>query len=232
MTAAHQEALVALDGLDHHYDDGRRRRHVLRAVSMRVVPGEVVLVTGPSGSGKSTLLALMGALRAPQAGSVRVLGCELRGSPPRALVAVRRAIGFVLQHHGVLAALTARENVEMPLLLAAPSLPAAERRRRALAMLDAVGLGDRGDARPATLSVGERQRVALARALVHEPALLLADEPTASLDARAGRDAVERMHELARARHCAVVVVTHDERIRDLADRVLRLEDGCLRSAA
>ncbi len=232
MTSERRNDLVVVEHLDHHYDDGTRRRQVLCDVSLRVVPGEIVLITGPSGSGKSTLLTLMGALRAPQAGTVRVLGSELRGATPGELGAVRRGIGFVFQHHGVLPPLTVAENVEMALLLADPPLGRTERRRRAGALLEAVGLGDRAAALPATLSTGERQRVALARALANEPPLLLADEPTASLDARAGRDAVERMHALARARRCAVVVVTHDDRIRDLADRVLCLEDGRLRSAA
>ncbi|MEO6027807.1 MAG: ATP-binding cassette domain-containing protein [Candidatus Binatia bacterium] len=232
MPTERRDDLVVVEHLDHHYDDGTRRRQVLCEVSLRVAPGEIVLITGPSGSGKSTLLTVMGALRAPQAGKVRVLGCDLRGATAGTLGAVRRAIGFVFQHHGLLAPLSVGENVEMALLLADPPLGRAERRRRAGALLEAVGLGERATALPATLSTGERQRVALARALANEPPLLLADEPTASLDARAGRVAVEHMHALARARRCAVVIVTHDDRIRDLADRVLRLEDGRLRSAA
>ncbi len=201
---------------------------MLSGVSARVAPGEIVIVTGPSGSGKSTLLTLIGALRAPQRGRIRVLGEELAGASPRTLVRLRRRIGFVFQSHHLLEPLSARENVEMALLLSEPRPAGGERRRRAHEALAAVGLAEHAEALPARLSAGQRQRVALARALATAPELLLADEPTASLDKRAGRDAVELVQRLARERGCAVVLVTHDPRILDIADRLLRLEDGGL----
>jgi putative ABC transport system ATP-binding protein len=219
---------IVVAGLRHDYGDGTLRRRVLRDASLRVPRGEVVAVTGPSGSGKSTLLTLLGALRTPQAGSVRVLGNELAGASAASLRQVRRRIGFVFQAHNLLDALSACENVELPLLLVEPALAARRRRARAGELLASVGLAAHLDAHPRALSIGQRQRVAIARALAADPELLLADEPTAALDAGAGREAVELMQRLARQRGCTVLFVTHDHRILDVADRVLSLEAGAL----
>ena len=219
---------VVIEGLHHAYGEGALRREVLTDVSLSIARGEIVIVTGPSGSGKSTLLSLIGALRAPQRGRIRICGEELAGASAQALVRVRRRIGFVFQSHSLLMPLTARENVEMALLLTDTPLPNLERCRRAIELLAAVGLEDSEARLPAELSEGQRQRVGLARALAVGPDLLLADEPTAALDRQSGREAMELVERLARDRGCAVVVVTHDDRIIDVADRRLRLEDGRL----
>jgi putative ABC transport system ATP-binding protein len=220
---------IQLVGVNHYYGGGTLRRQILFDVSVEIRAGEIVIVTGPSGSGKTTLLTLIGALRSAQEGSVRVLGAELRGASGRALQTVRRRIGYIFQAHNLLDALTASQNVEMALHLD-PSVTRRQARRRARAMLEAVGLGDRADHHPGQLSGGQRQRVAIARALVAEPRIILADEPTASLDRTSGREIVDLMHDLARRQGVTVLLVTHDNRILDIADRIVHLEDGRLSS--
>jgi putative ABC transport system ATP-binding protein len=216
---------VVVESLDHHYGAGALRRQILYDVSATIPAGEIIIVTGPSGSGKTTLLTLVGALRAAQSGSVRVLGQELNGARDGTLEQVRRRIGFIFQQHNLLAALTATENVELG-LRATGTFARSELRRRARAMLEAVGLGAHADKRPHQLSGGQRQRVAIARALVGDPAIVLADEPTASLDKTSGREVVDRMQSLAREQGATILIVTHDNRILDVADRILHLEDG------
>jgi putative ABC transport system ATP-binding protein len=222
---------VAVRDVSYVYGSGGLARRVLADVSLEIGRGEVVLLTGPSGSGKTTLLTLMGALRSPQSGSVRVLGQELRGASEEGRRAVRQRLGFVFQAHNLIGAVSARENVELA-LETRPTLSASERTRRALAALDAVGLADRADNLPGQLSGGQRQRVAIARALVGEPDLVLADEPTAALDKATGREVVDLLCRLARERGATVAMVTHDPRILDVAQRVLHLEDGKLSSLA
>jgi len=216
---------VVVESLDHHYGAGALRRQILFDVSATIPAGEIIIVTGPSGSGKTTLLTLVGALRAAQSGSVRVLGQELNGARDGTLEEVRRRIGFIFQQHNLLAALTATENVELG-LRATGSFTRSELRRRARAMLEAVGLESHTDKRPNQLSGGQRQRVAIARALVGDPAIVLADEPTASLDKTSGREVVDRMQSLAKEQGATILIVTHDNRILDVADRILHLEDG------
>jgi putative ABC transport system ATP-binding protein len=220
-------ALVELRGLSHAMGSGELRRPVLRGVDATIDPGEIVIVTGPSGSGKTTLLTLIGALRSAQEGSVRVFGEQLVGSPVATLERVRQQIGFVFQSHNLLDALTAVENVELGLRVQG-SRSWQALRREAIAMLDAVGLHAHLHQRPEQLSGGQRQRVAIARALASQPRLVLADEPTASLDRESGREVIERMQALARGRGTAILLVTHDSRILDVADRILHLEDGNL----
>jgi len=198
---------------------------VLRDVALTVDPGEIVLLTGPSGSGKTTLLTLIGALRAMQEGSCKVLGEELAGANERQRVALRRRIGFIFQQHNLLGFLTAQQNVAMSLELQA-GLSEAQRLDRATAMLAAVGLGDRGGSMPAGLSGGQRQRVAVARALAGDPGLILADEPTAALDRQSGGEVVRLLRDLARRRGVPILLVTHDPRILDIADRIVAMEDG------
>lgn len=192
-----------------------------------VRPGEIVILTGPSGSGKTTVLTLIGALRTAQRGSLRVFGEELVAAPRRRLAGIRRRIGYIFQHHNLLDGLTARQNVQMALALQG-RLPRRESRARAARMLEEVGLGDCVDRYPRELSGGQKQRVAVARALVADPRLILADEPTASLDKTSGREVVALLRDLARRRGGSVVLVTHDSRILDIADRILHLEDGRL----
>lgn len=220
-------APVQVSGLSHWYGRGALRKQVLFDVEVTIPSGEIIIVTGPSGSGKTTLLTLIGALRSGQEGSIRVLGEELRDARPRALEKVRRQIGFIFQQHNLLNALTAVQNVELGLRVAG-SASSSTLRNRARHMLEAVGLEDRIHHKPEQLSGGQRQRVAIARALVGEPAMLLADEPTASLDKNSGREVVERMKSLAREQGTTILMVTHDNRILDIADRIIHLEDGHL----
>jgi putative ABC transport system ATP-binding protein len=219
--------LVQTTGLRHAFGDGELRREVLHGVSCEVRGREIVIMTGPSGSGKTTFLTLVGALREVQGGSVRLFGQELRGAARPALVAARRAVGFIFQQHHLLPAFTACENVQLA-LGAGPALGSSACRREALEHLASVGLAEHSHKRPAQLSGGQRQRVAIARALVRRPRLILADEPTASLDRETGREIVELLQRLAQRDDCALIMITHDTRILNIADRVLHLEDGSL----
>ncbi len=219
-------APIRVHGLNHAYGKGKLRKQVLHEIDTVIPEGEIVIVTGPSGSGKTTLLTIVGALRAAQEGSVIVLGEELRGARPATLERVRRQIGFIFQQHNLLGALSAVENVELGLRVTGRG--GGRQRRRATEMLEAVGLGDRTGHKPDELSGGQRQRVAIARALVGRPAMLLADEPTASLDRESGREVVDRMKQLAREEGTTILMVTHDNRVLDIADRIVHLEDGYL----
>lgn len=218
---------IQVSGLSHTFGKGALKKQVLFDITTEIPEGEIVIVTGPSGSGKTTMLTLLGALRSAQEGSIRVLGEELCGAKPRVLEKVRKQIGFIFQQHNLLGALTALQNVELGLRVTG-RFSRSELRRRAKEMLEAVGLGDRINYKPGQLSGGQRQRVAIARALVSEPNMLLADEPTASLDKKSGRDVVERMKSLAKEKGTTILLVTHDNRILDIADRIVHLEDGKL----
>jgi len=216
---------VELHGITFAYGEGELRRAVLREVDISIAPGEIVLLTGPSGSGKTTLLTLIGALRAMQDGSARVLGQELAGANESVRVLLRRRIGFIFQNHNLLGFLTARQNVAMSMELDG-SRSESERLTRAGEMLTAVGLTDHMEKRPSQLSGGQRQRVAVARALAGEPGLILADEPTAALDKASGMEVVKLLRELAKTQGVPILLVTHDPRILDIADRVVAMEDG------
>ncbi len=216
---------VELRNITFAYGEGALRREVLRDVSLSITPGEIVLLTGPSGSGKTTLLTLIGALRAMQEGSARVLGQELSGARESDRVALRGRIGFIFQNHNLLGFLTARQNVAMSLELHG-GMEEAARLTRAGEMLAAVGLADHAEKRPSQLSGGQRQRVAVARALAGEPGLILADEPTAALDKVSGQEVVRLLRDLAKTRGVPILLVTHDPRILDIADRIVAMEDG------
>ena len=218
---------VRVRGLNHYYGRGALRKQILFEIHTEIQRGEIVIATGPSGSGKTTLLTLIGALRSAQEGSVMVLGQELAGASPRVLESVRRQIGFIFQQHNLIASLSALENVELGLRVTRRYRGAALR-RTARDMLAAVGLAERMDYRAESLSGGQRQRVAIARALAAQPAMVLADEPTASLDSSSGREVVDRMQDLARSQGTTILMVTHDNRILDVADRIIHLEDGRL----
>ena len=223
-------AAVVVDNLSHAFGQGEMRRAVLQNISFSIEPGEVVLLTGPSGCGKTTLLTLIGALRTVQQGEVSVLGESLHGAGRRRRQQVRRRIGMIFQGHNLLRCLTAEQNVQMGADLL-PDLSYRARRDEARHWLRAVGLDDHMGKVPQDLSGGQKQRVAIARALAANPRLLLADEPTAALDSRTGREVVELLRQLAREQSCAVLMVTHDPRIVDVADRLLQMEDGHLLNA-
>jgi len=218
---------ISVKGLNHSFGKGALRKQILFDITTEIPQGEIVIVTGPSGSGKTTMLTLVGALRSTQEGSVRVLGQELCGAKPAVLEKVRKQIGFIFQQHNLLNALTALQNVELGARVGG-RISRSELRKRSVQMLEAVGLGDRMNHHPDQLSGGQKQRVAIARALVGEPAMLLADEPTASLDKQSGREVVDRMKFLAREHGTTILLVTHDNRILDIADRIVHLEDGRL----
>lgn len=221
------EPVITIRHLNHAFGKGALRKPILFDVNLDINPGEIVILTGPSGSGKTTLLTLIGGLRAIQQGSLKVLGHQLYGASKRELVKVRSQIGFIFQTHNLLECLTARQNVRMSLRLH-QEIPFEERTARSVAILEAVGLGDRLDYYPDNLSGGQKQRIAIARALVSQPQLVLADEPTAALDSKSGRDVVEIMQHLAKQQDCTILLVTHDNRILDMADRIVHMEDGRL----
>lgn len=224
-----QQPIIDIQNVNHYYGSGRLRKQILFDVTAAIQPGEVVIMTGPSGSGKTTLLTLIGALRSTQEGSLKVLGQELRNAPAKKLVELRRNIGYIFQAHNLLDSLTARQNVQMSIELH-PDIPKEKSRDMAERMLGAVGLSDWGGQYPSELSGGQKQRVAIARALVCNPKIVLADEPTAALDKKSGRDVVEIMHDLAKEQGAAILLVTHDNRILDIADRIINMEDGHLES--
>jgi len=221
-------SVIAIDKVNHYYGSGRLRKQILFEVSTKIEPGEIVIMMGPSGSGKTTLLTLIGALRSTQEGSMRVLGQELRNAANARLVSLRRNIGYIFQAHNLLNSLTARQNVQMSLELHNDYLSARERKHRAEEMLEAVGLKDHIDYYPHDLSGGQKQRVAIARALASHPKIVLADEPTSALDKQSGRDVVDIMQRLAKQQGSAILLVTHDNRILDVADRIIYMEDGRL----
>lgn len=221
------EAILVADRLHKEYPGGAGPLQVLRGIDLAVAPGETVAVVGASGAGKSTLLHLLGGLDRPTRGEVVLGGRYLGGLSDAELSEMRsRMLGFVFQFHHLLMEFSAVENVAMPLRI--QGVETAEAERRATAILDEVGLGERLDHRPNALSGGEQQRVAVARALVHDPIVVLADEPSGNLD----RSNSERLHDLmfglASERDVAFVVATHDERLARRADRLLNIEDGVL----
>ena len=220
-------SIISIHNLDYYFGKGELRKQVLFNISLEINRGEIVLMTGPSGSGKTTLLTLVSGLRSPQTGSCKILGKELCGASNSQLVQARRNNGYIFQAHNLHHSLTACQNVQMGLEVQG-KYTQAQMRHRAIAMLEQVGLGDRIDYYPDSLSGGQKQRVAIARALVAHPAIVLADEPTAALDSKSGRDVVNLMQKLAKEQGSTILLVTHDNRILDVADRIVHLEDGKL----
>jgi putative ABC transport system ATP-binding protein len=221
------KAILEISNLNQYFGTSKLKNQILFDINLSIKSGEIVIMTGPSGSGKTTLLTLIGGLRSVQKGSLKFIGEELCGAGNNKLVQVRRQIGYIFQAHNLLDFLTARQNVQMSLELQ-PNISEWEGRMQSEAMLHAVKLGDRINYYPSDLSGGQKQRVAIARALVSHPKLVLADEPTAALDSKTGRDVVNLMQELAREQNCAILMVTHDNRILDIADRIIHMEDGKL----
>ncbi|MBD2507704.1 MULTISPECIES: DevA family ABC transporter ATP-binding protein [unclassified Nostoc] len=219
--------IVNISDLNHYFGEKKVRSQILFDINFNIKFGEIVIMTGPSGSGKTTLLTLIGGLRSVQEGSLKFLGQELSGASNEQLVKVRRHIGYIFQAHNLLDFLTARQNVQMSLELH-KNISEWEARSKSEAILNAVKLENRVNYYPSDLSGGQKQRVAIARALVSHPKLVLADEPTAALDSKTGRDVVTLMQKLAKEQNCAILMVTHDNRILDIADRIIQMEDGYL----
>jgi len=212
------------------YHEGSTASRALDDVDLDVEAREVTLLMGPSGSGKTTLISIMGAILRPTSGSVRIAGREITRLRERELPAVRlHHIGFVFQGFNLFPALTAAENVELALKL--KKTPGSQARQRARALLDEMGMSDKHNAYPADLSGGQKQRVAIARALAGQPDIILADEPTAALDKDSGRVVMQLLRRLAQDNGRAVVVVTHDNRVLEYADRIIRIEDGRIAGA-
>ncbi|MDB9474836.1 DevA family ABC transporter ATP-binding protein [Dolichospermum circinale] len=221
---------IKIENLNHFYGQKELQKQVLFDINLEIKAGEIVILTGPSGSGKTTLLSLIGALRSVQNGSLQELNQELYGASEEQLVQIRRHIGYIFQAHNLLPFLTARENVQMSIELH-ENISKKQAIAKSEAILKEVGLGERINYYPDNLSGGQKQRVAIARALVSHPSIVLADEPTAALDKKTGRDVVNLMQILAKEQHCTILLVTHDDRILDIADRVIHMEDGRLNTA-
>jgi putative ABC transport system ATP-binding protein len=226
-TLVKQDLAIKIENLNFYFGDADLRKQVLYDISLNLPKGQIVILTGPSGSGKTTLLTLIGALRTLQEGSLNVLGNELVGLSNRDLIYVRRNIGFIFQAHNLFESLTASQNVEMSVEL---TKQIANKRQQAVTMLGKLGLAERVDYKPKALSGGQKQRVAIARALVNQPKIILADEPTAALDKASGRDVVNLMRQLCEEQGSTVLMVTHDNRILDVADRIINLVDGRIES--
>jgi len=219
---------VQVNKLNHFFGEGELRKQALFNNHLEVRRGEIVIMTGPSGSGKTTLLTLIGTLRTAQDGSLKILGHELQGCDRDLIVNVRRELGFIFQAHNLFESLTAYQNVNMAAELAGLDPMIAEGRINSL--LTRLGLGERIHYKPKSLSGGQKQRVAIARGLVHKPRIILADEPTAALDEKSGREVVTLFQELARDEGCTIIMVTHDNRILDVADRIVNMVDGHIKS--
>ncbi len=225
MTAIQTEPAVTCRNITKEFGDGDAKVLALRGVDLDVRPGELTLLVGPSGCGKTTLISIIAGLLNPTAGEISVLGADLRRLGGRRLVQFRgEKIGFVFQQYNLLPSLTAAENAAVPLLIAGYSRREAV--DRAGAVLASLDLGDRTGSLPSQLSGGQQQRVAIARALVHEPRLLVCDEPTAALDAHSGRMVMELVRRVAVQPGRAVIVVTHDNRVFDFGDRIVSMSDG------
>ena len=216
---------VSINNLSHFYGNDENKKQVLNNVNFFIERGELVLLKGPSGCGKTTLLTLIGALRTCQSGDLTVLNNQLNGASRKTRQRLRRNIGMIFQGHNLLRCLTAEQNVQMGSDLLR-NLTYLQRREIARKWLSAVGLQDHHKKLPSSLSGGQKQRVAIARALSANPKLLLADEPTSALDSVTGREIVFLLKKLAKEQNCSVLMVTHDPRISDMADRILNMEDG------
>lgn len=221
------DPVISMHKVDHYFGQGQLRKQVLFDINLEINAGEIVLMTGPSGSGKTTLLTLIGGLRSGQSGSLKILGQEMCHASSDKLVKTRRNIGYIFQAHNLHRSLTALQNVQMGLEVHG-NLSRSEMGDRSAKMLELVGLEERINYYPDDLSGGQKQRVAIARALVSHPQIVLADEPTAALDSKSGREVVNLMQKLAKEQGCTILLVTHDNRILDIADRIINMEDGKL----
>ncbi|MGC9503032.1 ATP-binding cassette domain-containing protein [Baaleninema sp.] len=225
-----QAEIVSIEHLDYYYQDANQRKQVLYDINLNIYPGEILILTGASGSGKTTLLSLIGCLRSIQSGSLKIFGHQLYRASEQKRMQLRRQIGYIFQHFNLWDFMTIRQNIQISLELQ-QHFSAKKARIQTDSILQEVGLSRHANAHPSELSGGQKQRVAIARALVHRPKLVLADEPTAALDSQTGREAMEIVRHLAKQEGSAVLIVTHDPRILDVADRIIRIEDGRLGTA-
>ena len=218
-------ATLQISHVTKRYGAGSTEVTAVHDVSLSVSPGEIVLIMGPSGSGKTTLLSMLGALLKPTEGTIQLNGTTISALEENRLPDIRlKQFGFIFQDFNLLSALTALENVAIVAELAGAK--SGEAKRKAASLLTELGLGERLNFPPEKLSGGEKQRVAIARALVNDPRLILADEPTANLDSKIGHEIMRLLRNIAKEQGRSVVIVSHDQRIKDIADRVLWLEDG------
>jgi putative ABC transport system ATP-binding protein len=224
-----ESPVISVQYLNHYFGKGSLRKQALFDVSFSINSGEIVILTGPSGSGKTTLLTLIAGLRTVQEGSVNVLGKEIYRSSSTKLLHLRRQIGYVFQKHNLVPFLTASQNVQMTMEIS-QNKTRKEMCHRAETLLELVGLKHRINYYPEHLSEGQKQRVAIARALANKPRLILADEPTASLDKASTHNVVEILKDLAKNDGCSILLITHDNRILDMADRIIHMEDGHLKN--
>ncbi|VAW83820.1 ABC transporter, ATP-binding protein [hydrothermal vent metagenome] len=222
------KTILQANNLSKHFGRGISEVRAVNDVNLKIERGELVLIMGPSGSGKTTLLSMLGALLSPSSGRITIDGIDISSVKEAALAALRaEKIGFVFQAFNLLEALTAEENILFPAPLGTEGMQGAKKRLDEL--LARLGLTARRKALPGTLSGGEKQRVAIARALINRPPVILADEPTGNLDSHRGQEVMMILHDIARDEGCAVLMVTHDPRVEEIADRILWLEDGALR---
>ena len=230
MSATLPEPVLRAEGVCKNFRDGRETISVLKEVSLSLTPGEAVVLEGPSGSGKTTLLSILGCILTATSGEVFIEGQRVEPSKPWRLAALRReCIGFVFQQFNLFGALTAQENVEYALNL--KGAVGSRAGKEAARWMDVVGLADRRHFLPRDLSGGQKQRVAIARALAGSSRIILADEPTANLDFQTGQKVLELFRQLAREHQRALLIVTHDPRVRPITDRTLFLKDGILSDA-
>jgi putative ABC transport system ATP-binding protein len=225
MNVFSQDGVLQIDRITKRYGSGTTEVTAVHDVSLFVRPGEIILIMGPSGSGKTTLLSMLGALLKPTEGTIQLNGTVISELAENQLPDIRlKQFGFIFQDFNLLSALTTLENVAIVAELAGTKRGAA--RKKATSLLAELGLGERLHFLPEKLSGGEKQRVAIARALVNDPALILADEPTANLDSKIGHEIMRLLRRIAKEQGRSVIIVSHDQRIKDIADRVLWLEDG------
>ncbi len=223
-----ESPIIAAEHLTKTFGRGRTEVRAVDDVSLTISHGELVLIMGPSGSGKTTLLSILGALLRPTSGKIAIDGVDISRLDAGGLAKLRaRKIGFIFQAFNLLEALSVEDNILFPAHLTPGGRSAA--RKRADKLIETLGLAHRRRALPGTLSGGEQQRVAIGRALINRPHLILADEPTGNLDSEKGQEVLMILHDIARDQDCSVLIVTHDQRVEDIADRVLWLEDGQLR---
>lgn len=220
-------APITVQGLNHYFGKGDARKQAIFDINLTIARGSLTILMGPSGSGKTTLLTLIGCLREVTEGQVQVLGHELNGASEAALVGLRRRLGFIFQAHNLHESLTATQNVLMALQVHGAG-DGGKQHKAAHHILDLLGLANRREYLPGNLSGGQKQRVAVARALVSNPEVILADEPTAALDKETSHTVVQMLKSLGKRRGTTTMMVTHDPRILEMADRIITLEDGCV----